>query len=153
MSADLSDFLKSTSEVTKVLLPLVTAATAALLAFFLNRRSQNEQQRRNIRLAAYSRFIEGVALNATSEKFMDAGKRQESMAMIAGARVSIVLYGSETVIERLYAFLALGGDLSTEAQFKSFAELCLAMRQDGLAEKIGPDIKKLYLILFGKNGL
>jgi hypothetical protein len=127
-------------------LAILAGVIGASLQYWFLRTSTKENNLREERQKAYSNFLQGVALQATSP-----GK--EAIAIVADAKSRIAIYGSDLVISRLAAFHSLGPNLDNRDSVHAYLNLVQSMRAVSYKHKSNVDTRDLKIILFGRGEL
>ena len=124
------------------LLAFLGVVIGAILQHWLLKNSTRESSLREERQKAYSNFLQGVALQATSPGM-------EALTMVADAKSRIAIYGSDLVIGRLAAFQSAGPNLDNRKSIDAYLNLVLSMRADGYKKQSCIGAEDLKIILFG----
>ena len=128
------------------LLAFLGVVIGAFLQHWFLRTSTKENNLREERQKAYSNFLQGVALQATSPG-------REALAIVADAKSRIAIYGSDLVIGRLAAFETLGPNLDNRDSVHAFLNLVQSMRADSYKKESSVDTEDLKVILFSAREL
>ena len=112
------------------------ATLGALLGAFLTRRTERFKHLQELRSAAYSDFLRGVA-NAAE---------QSGRALVADARARIAVHGGKSVVRSLSQFIAHGAQTRNREGMQAFAELCRLMRAETGREPV--HIEDITQVLF-----
>jgi hypothetical protein len=105
----------------------LAATIGAFLGAFLTRRTERFKHLQELRSAAYSDFISGVA---------NAAQQSGGIAQVADARARIAIYGGKGVVKSLSAFIARGAQTRNPEGMQAFAELCDLMRAETGREQV-----------------
>ena len=129
------------------LLSFLGIIVGATLQYFFTTYLETQRHLRELKTQAYTDFLKHLTdrkyLNATEEKQIVEARFTESNARIC-------LYGKASVIEKLAAFLALGGDVSSKQQKEALVALFAEMRSDS-SGGAAVDFDHLALVLLGKK--
>ncbi len=114
----------------------VAATSGAFLGAFLTRRTERFKHLQELRSAAYTDFLRGVA-NAAE---------QSGRALVADARARISIYGGRSVVRSMSKFIALGGQTRNPEGMQAFAEVCRLMRVETGRETV--PVEEITKLLF-----
>jgi hypothetical protein len=98
----------------------VAAGLGSILGAYLTRRTERFKHLQELRSAAYTDFLRGVA----------TASEQQGRALVADSRARIAIYGGQSVVHSLSQFIALGGQTRDVNGMQAFAELCMVMRAE-----------------------
>jgi hypothetical protein len=96
------------------------ASLGAIFGAFLTRRTEKFKHLQELRSAAYTDFLRGVATAA----------EQSGIALVADARARIAIYGGKDVVHSLSEFITLGAQTQNREGMQAFADLCRVMRAE-----------------------
>jgi hypothetical protein len=114
----------------------IAATVGAFLGAFLTRRTERFKHLQELRSAAYTDFMRGVA-NAAEH---------HATALVADSRARIAIYGGENVVCSLSKFIALGAQTQNPEGMQAFAELCMVMRADAGRKRV--PFQEIWRLLF-----
>jgi hypothetical protein len=115
----------------------IAATVGAFLGAFLTRRTERFKHLQELRSAAYTDFIRGVA---------NAAQQSGGIAPVADARARIAIYGGRGVLHSLSRFIAHGGQTRSRDGMQAFAELCRLMRAETGREQV--PVEDIEQVLF-----
>jgi hypothetical protein len=117
-----------------LLTPAVSAAlglvVGAVLQYYFSRRLEATRHFRELRTLAYSNFVQAVAESASASRKCDKDLQLEALAKATEAKISILLYGSECVVNAVSEFSMAQGSVSASTIAPRFAAVIHAMRAD-----------------------
>jgi hypothetical protein len=117
-------------------LTFIAAGLGSLLGAFLARHTERFKHLQDLRSAAYTDFLRGVATAA----------EQGGIARIADSRARIAIYGGKNVVHSLSEFISLGAQTQNREGMEAFADLCMVMRAESGREQV--PVKDISKVLF-----
>jgi hypothetical protein len=117
-------------------LTLIAAGLGSILGAFLARYTEQFKHLQELRSAAYTDFLRGVARAA----------EQGGVALVADSRARIAIYGGKAVLRSLSEFIALGAQTQNREGMQAFADLCGVMRAESGREQV--PVRDISTVLF-----
>src|SRR5882724_6911447 len=111
----------------------VAAGLGAIFGAFLTRRTEKFKHLQELRSAAYTDFVRGVASaaeRAMASEIKSGTPEPTGRALVADSRARIAIYGGKDVVHSLSEFIALGAQTCNSQGMEAFAELCKSMRAE-----------------------
>ncbi|HJK91704.1 MAG TPA: hypothetical protein RMH85_25545 [Polyangiaceae bacterium LLY-WYZ-15_(1-7)] len=115
-------------------MPIVGVVVGSVLQFALSRSRDSAMRVQKARHEAYAEYLNAVAKSAI---LRDTESRREARLEATRAKTRIVVYGDESVVERLAEWTRRGKRLDNSESIEAFLGLVSAMREgSGLSHEI-----------------
>ena len=109
---------------------IVGLIIGAVLQYYSSRRLDAARHFQELRTRAYADFIGAVAETANAARKRDDALQLDALARATDAKIRILLYGSEAVVNAVAEFSMAQGAVSSDAIAPRFVQLIHAMRAD-----------------------
>ena len=109
---------------------LISALIAALLAHLLTVRRKKRDELADLRLRAYTDFVQATSRLAAARRTGKTHDELEDLAALNDAKVRMCICAGPSVVNALAEFWAHGGTLEKESELLAFSRLCRSLRED-----------------------
>jgi hypothetical protein len=128
--------------------PLLTAATGAVLAYYFAIRKKKSDDLATLRFDAYTDFLAAVSTLSTARRLGKTDNEIDLVARLNDAKIRVCISGTIEVVSNLREFWLNGSTLERERELLAFNRLVLAMRKDVTGKSHGSADLRLHDVLF-----
>lgn len=110
-------------------LSLLSAVIVAVLAHLFSERRKRKDELAEMRLKAYTDFINATTRLANTRRLGEDQDELEVLLALNDAKIRVCISAEAAIVEELIKFWQEGGTLEKEREVLAFTRLCLLMRK------------------------